>query len=196
MTVRLSLIASLSLAAVALAGCNFGKSEQAPPPVAAASAKAPACDCPAGEAAAETRKASLKATTTASAARPARVTRVAHRARGERFEQRTGGGYYAERSEELAGGPYHRRYAGGAVVSVEESETSSERYRYRETGERWGSGSGYAYGSPSSSGGYAEGYGRDGGRYGPPPRPHHRRGYQLAGVDRDGYLTWPGKVED
>lgn len=111
---------------------------------------------------------------------------------------------YESAEEGLAGGRFGGRYGargrGGVVVSVEETETASSSYSYSE------SSSGYAYGSPS--GGYAYGsasggahtgggvyaYGPGGARVSSDP-PHHP-GYRLAGVDQNGYLTWPGKVED
>lgn len=181
MSVRVSLLA---VATLALAGCNFSKApeEQA------------ACDCkpaaaPAAKAVATAKTADVASTET--------VTRVVHRktpaVRRERSERR----YYSDSSSErdYAGGAYGRRYA-GVSVSVSETESSSERYRYSESEERYGSASGSAYGSSSgyaSTGGGS--YAQGDGRYGPPPRPRVRT-YSLAGKDRDGYLTWPGKVED
>ncbi len=105
---------------------------------------------------------------------------------------RHGGGYsYRYRSETegvgyLDEGDYSGGYRRvGASVSVEERETYSESARYSE------SGSGYSY---SSGGAYSSGGGvvvHDGGGRG-----HGRRGGGgYAGVDRDGYLTWPGKTE-
>lgn len=103
----------------------------------------------------------------------------------------TGGGYVSYYSSE--GGGYGGRYGarggggrtyGGVSVSVTESESASSRYSYSE------SSSGYAYGS--GGGGY--GYGPGGARVSSDP-PHHP-GYRAAQTDREGYLTWPGKVED
>lgn len=72
----------------------------------------------------------------------------------------------------------------GGSVSVEARETYSESARYAE------SSSGYSY---SSGGAYSS----DGGvvTYDGRGRGHGRRGGGYAGVDRDGYLTWPGKTE-
>lgn len=86
---------------------------------------------------------------------------------------------YLDEDAAYRGGGYRR--AGGSV-SVDERETYSESARYAE--------SGYSY---SSGGGVVvyEGDGRGGhGRGG-----HGRRGGGYAGVDRDGYLTWPGKTQ-
>ena len=70
----------------------------------------------------------------------------------------------------------------GGSVSVEESESYSESARYSE------SRSGYSYSSGGvvvyGDGGRGEGHGK-----------HGRRGGGYAGVDRDGYLTWPGKTQ-
>lgn len=183
MSVRVSLLA---VATLALAGCNFSKApeEQA------------ACDCKPAAAPAAKAVATAKAASTEATA--ATVTRVVHRkaptVRRERSERR----YYSDSSSErdYAGG-YGRRYA-GVSVSVSETESSSERYRYSESEERYGSSRGSAYGSSSGSGYASTGggyYAQGDGRYGPPPPPRGRP-YHLAGKDRDGYLTWPGKVED
>lgn len=176
MSVRLTLLAAATLA---LAGCDYPKpvDEQA------------ACDCKPAAAPAAKAKATVETAETAT------VTRVVHRraptVRRERSER-----YYAsERSSSGYGGAYGRRYA-GVSVSVSETERSSERYSYSESEERYGSARGAAYGSSSgyasTGGGYYAGGER---RYGPPPPPRVRT-YSLAGKDRDGYLTWPGKVED
>ncbi len=72
----------------------------------------------------------------------------------------------------------------GTSVSVEERETYEESRRSSESGYRYSNGGGYeAYGSE----------GRDG--YGGHRRGGRRGGGGYAGVDRDGYLTWPGKTE-
>ncbi len=116
-----------------------------------------------------------------------------------------GGGYVSEGPRGgVYGGAYGGRYA-GASVSVIETSSSSASYRYSESEERWGARGGtYASGA---SGGYAYGSGSTGvgreSRYGPPPAAtagtpvHHPHGPagQLAGITRDGALTWPGKVE-
>ena len=107
------------------------------------------------------------------------------------------------------GGAYGGRYA-GAAVSVTETSASTASYRYSEFEERRGSrggsyasgsvGSGYASGA--AAGGYTTGGSGRESRYGPPPAttgsPAHRPGPtsgQLAGITRDGALTWPGKVD-
>ncbi|MFN3859752.1 MAG: hypothetical protein ACK4RV_18575 [Caulobacter sp.] len=107
---------------------------------------------------------------------------------GYRRSGTEGVGYLDE--GEYAGG--YRRSGGAYVrteVSVEERETRSERRRYSETG--------YGYSGRSE---YREGYGRresygyddDRGRRGKKKRRDHDRSY--VGLDRDGYLTWPGKT--
>jgi hypothetical protein len=114
---------------------------------------------------------------------------AAYRVRtGPRVRREGGSGRYEGSGEDLYGGRYGGRY-GGVSVSVEESESSSERYSYSESSSGYGSssasGGGYAY---ASGGGYRDGrVSRD---------PRHHPGYRLAGTDEDGYLTWPGKVED
>lgn len=138
-------------------------------------------------------------------ARP-RVHRVSDRPRVIRGTGRMArGGYVSEGPRGGAyGGAYGGRYA-GASVSVTETSTSSASYRYSETEERWGSRGG-TYASSGSSGGYAYGSASGGSgresRYGPPPAttggPVHHPGPprgQLAGITREGALTWPGKVE-
>src|SRR5215217_1205548 len=105
---------------------------------------------------------------------------------GQRYSERSAG-RYAE-----ADGRYGGRYGSsgravsGVSVSVEESESFSERRRYSESSSRYGSRgdvvSGSSYGHSTAL--YYED--RDG---------RVRRGGP-AGTDRAGYLTWPGKVED
>lgn len=73
---------------------------------------------------------------------------------------------------------------GGVSVSVSESESASSRYSYSESSSSYGSG----------SGGGAYGYGPGGARVSSDP-PHYP-GYRGAQTDANGYLTWPGKVED
>lgn len=135
-------------------------------------------------------------------ARP-RVHRVYHEPRVIKGGGRVAGGYVSEGSGGGAyGGAYGGRYAGSSV-SVTETSSSSASYRYSESEERLGSrGTAYASGS---SGGYAYGSasgasGRES-RYGPPPATAgapvshpHGPSVQLAGITRDGALTWPGKV--
>lgn len=138
-------------------------------------------------------------------ARP-RVHRVSDRPRVIKGGRRVASGGYV--SEGPRRGAYGGRYAGSSA-SVTETSTSSTGYRYSESEERWGarggayasgSSSGYAY--DASGGGYASGGSGRESRYGPPPatvgaplhRPHGPSG-QLAGITREGALTWPGKVE-
>ena len=107
----------------------------------------------------------------------------------------TGGGYRYESTEASGyGGRYGARGGrayGGVSVSVTDSESSSSRYSYSESSSGYGSSSGgYAYGS--SGGVY--GYGPGGARVSSDP-PHYP-GYRGAQTDNEGYLTWPGKVED
>ncbi|HRD47899.1 MAG TPA: hypothetical protein PLF78_15635 [Caulobacter sp.] len=164
-----------AVAALTLTGCNLP------------------CQCPTTPAASSTTAKTVQASTggSSSATRTtATRTRTVHRPAGRR--ERVEGGYrYAAGS---------RRYASGVSVEVSETETSSSRYRYSETETRYGArGGGYAYGS-GASGGYAYGA-TSAGQYGAPPppppvAPSYRRDYHLAGTDRHGYLTWPGKVED
>ncbi len=144
------------------------------------------------------------------AAKPVRprVHRVSDRPRAIKGTGRVDRGDYVSEGPRggVYGGAYGVRYAGSSV-SVTETSSSSVGYRYSESGERRGlrggtyasgSSGGYAYGS---SGGYASGGSGRESRYGPPPatvgaplhRPHGPSG-QLAGITRDGALTWPGKV--
>lgn len=101
-----------------------------------------------------------------------------------RYSYRSGteGVGYLDEESGYRGGGYRRV---GGSVSVEESESYSESARYSE------SGSGYSY---SSGGGgvvvYDSGGRRIEGRGG-----SRRGGGGYAGVDRDGYLTWPGKTQ-
>ena len=90
------------------------------------------------------------------------------------------------------GGRYGARGGVGVSVSESESESASSRYSYSESSSSYGSGSGgYGYGA---SGGGAYGYGPGGARISSDP-PHYP-GYRGAQTDANGYLTWPGKVED
>lgn len=95
------------------------------------------------------------------------------------------------RSEE---GRYEDRYAGRGRayvgVSAQESETSSERYSYSQ------SSSGYAYGGAVAAGGYGYGYSGAGPCCVGHPAPYPYPRYHGASTGPDGYLTWPGKVED
>jgi hypothetical protein len=104
---------------------------------------------------------------------------------GYRRVERSGteGVGYLDEEAGYRGGGYRRV---GGSVSVEESESYSESARYSE------SASGYSY---SSGGGGVVVYDSGGRRI--EGRGHGRRygGGGYAGVDRDGYLTWPGKTE-
>lgn len=135
------------------------------------------------------------------AARPAarRVAHIQHRP-AERDVERDYGevreyGYAQQRSYAAVPAPEYDSYVDvpdrriqGRVVSIEDRETFSERYS--EQSESSG-GRRYA-GGYEHHGGYQErgGYGSRGGRRGCggcAPR-------EAAGRDRNGFLTWPGKV--
>lgn len=119
--------------------------------------------------------------------RPARAVATGERARTYRArtaETAAGRSRYAryESSEtERSVGGYGGRYGarGGVSVTASDTGTASSRYSYSE------SSSGYGYGAA----GGVYGYGAGGGQapYG---------GHHGARTDADGYLTWPGKVED
>ncbi len=129
---------------------------------------------------------------------PPRVHRVSDQPRGLTGTGRVARDVYVPEGPRggAYGGAYGVRYAGSSVV-VTESASSSAGYRYSESEERFGSrgavaapGAGYAYGGASAASGRES-------RYGPPPataHPPHRPTGQLAGITRDGALTWPGKV--
>jgi hypothetical protein len=167
-----------AVAALTLTGCNMSSNCKD-----TTAAKTPAATTQA----ASTGKGS--AATSETRVRKTVVTRtVRHPVRRDRAE-----GGYRYRETGYSGG---RGYVGSGV-SVTESETYSSRYRSSETSESYGSRGGYAYGSSSASGGgYAS---TGGGLYAPPPPtagyPAQHPGYNLAATDRNGYLTWPGKVE-
>jgi len=194
---RLPILALLGISALALSACDNFSPRSGPEPKAQANA-----DCCCKDRCPTTSPASEKATAETETKQTALVA-----TRGETV--RTGGGHvrkavrrgggssgyrYSYRSgtegvgylDEDLDGAYRGGYRRvGTSVSVEESETYEESRRSSE--------SGYAY---SSGGGSYEAYGyegRDG--YGGGHRKHGRRG-GYAGVDRDGYLTWPGKTED
>lgn len=211
MSVRLPLVVPfVALAALALSGCK--KEQQA----AAPAAPRDCCckqTCPTD--AAPAAKAEAKSETVR-VARSAPGGRRSHRTRtyAAREQAVTGGDYYASgdtarryagdgyvtrerRSERYEGGGYGGRYGAsgravsGVSVSVEESETSSERVRYRESSSSYGSSSyGAGAGSVRTGGGYyaATGYYED--------RDGRVRRAGPAGTDHAGYLTWPGKVEE
>ena len=127
------------------------------------------------------------------AARPA-VRRVAHVQRDQ--VQREYGevreyAYAQQRSYAATPAPAYDDYVEvpdrrihGRVMSVEARETSSEYYS--EQSEAYGSGGRRYAGGYEERGGYAHrGGGRDCGGCGP---------REAAGRDRNGFLTWPGKV--
>lgn len=176
MSARLILLAVSCLALTACDGNPFDTA-----------ARKVACACP------------TPATATPPAAAPARTAQAAaprqrasggaptYRVRTEPVVVRETRAYGYQASDEGLSGGYGGRYgsrgdgyaAGGVRVSVQESESSSERYSYRE------SSSGYAYGS-ASGGGLAV--------TGAPQQPYVR--YKSASTTPGGWLEWPGKVED
>ena len=187
MSARLSLLA---LSTLLLSACDGNPLQTAARQTACCCDHCPTSAAPAGK---PTRTASTGGT-----------TRVVATGGGGTYVRRTGstagGGTsytrYESSSEGLYGGGsssgYGGRYGarGGVSVSVSETESASSRYSYSE------SSSGYAYGSSSASGG-AYGYGPGGpGGVRVSSDPPHYSGYRAAQTDREGYLTWPGKVED
>lgn len=209
---RILVLAAAGLAALTLAACDgreFTRKAEAP---ADCCCKAVCKDAPAATAQASDDTTSAHGQTGRAAASAAAGAAASTRAEGSvsratvRYraaERRTvrkasarresyAGGYRRSGTEgvgyldegEYAGG--YRR-SGGAYarteVTVEERETRSERRRYSE--------SGYGYGGRSE---YREGYGYDDdrGQRGKKRRRDHDRSY--VGLDRDGYLTWPGKT--
>lgn len=183
MSVRLSLLA---LATLALSACDG----QLPAPTRQAACCCRQCPTDAAPAA---KGPAVTAETRPAAPAVGGADRVAKRVRATPAVRRDVRAWrYATSSEDLSGGRYGGRY-GGVSVSVSETESSSERYSYSESSSSYGSDS-------ASGGGYAYGYG-SGYRGGPADGrvsrdPPHHPGYHLASTDRDGYLTWPGKVED
>lgn len=127
------------------------------------------------------------------AARPA-VRRVAHVQR-DQVERESGEvreyAYAQQRSYAAPPAPAYDDYVEvpdrriqGRVMSVEARETSSERYS--EHSEAYGSGSRRYAGGYEDRGGYdSRGDGRGCNTCGP---------REAAGRDRNGFLTWPGKV--
>jgi len=177
MFARLTLLAATTLL---LSACDGN-------PLQTAAQKACCCNhCPYSAAPAATPK--------APAARGGGATRTVA-TRGDARTRHTGGGrheryqstevHYDGGSVSGYGGRYGAR--GGVSVSVTESESSSSRYSYSE------SSSGYAYGGGVATGGGGYGYGPGGVQVSGAP---HYSGYRAAQTDQDGYLTWPGKVED
>ncbi|MDO8297352.1 MAG: hypothetical protein Q7T19_13050 [Caulobacter sp.] len=169
MPVRLSLLA---LAALLLSACDGN-------PLQTASRQACCCDrCPTTAAPAAPPAGPAKAVA------PARRTEArVHRARTPSRPVRESRAYGYERAGE---GGYGGRYGarggvyGGTRVSVQETESVTTGYSYSE------SSSGYAYGAV-------------GGGYPCPTGCRDRRyagGHPGARTDAEGYLTWPGKVED
>lgn len=180
--VRVPLAAAV--AALTLTGCNLQKDCCCTKTEAKAPAEAGKPAAGATGASKTTKTVATRKTTTKAHGPAGRGKRVEG---GYRYAS-TGSGYVA------AGGRYV-----GSSVSVSETETSSSGYRYSSSEERYGSrGGAVVYGS-SSGGGYAYGSGSaSGGVYAPPPAagiPAHHPGYTLASTDRNGYLTWPGKVQ-
>lgn len=179
MSVRLSLLA---LAALLLSACDGN-------PLQTASRQACCCDrCPTTAAPAAPPAGPAKAVVPA-----ARTVARVHRARTAPRAVRESGGYgYGYERTGGYGGRYGARGGGyvGTSVSVQETDSATARYSYSE------SSSGYAYGS--ATGGYA--YGAAGGAGYPCPTgcrdPRYASGYRGAHTDAEGYLTWPGKVED
>jgi hypothetical protein len=188
MSIRLTLLA---LSTLILSACDGN-------PLQTASREACCCDrCPTTTAPATDPKPAK--------ARPAapRETARVHRVRYTAPVVRERGGYRDQETVTSGyGGRYGTTYAGGPV---RQTGSASSGYAYSETS------GGYAYGSASGGGyGYAPVAGPccvGGGTPVPAPGPGpccapggqggpHYRGYRSASTDRDGYLTWPGKVED
>lgn len=187
MSARLSLLA---LPALLLLGACDGNPLQAVP------SQKTVCNCPADAAPAATPAKPTKAggvTRAVATGGEARTYRTRGGGRGGYAS--TGGGYV---SYESSGGGYSSsgyggRYGarGGVSVSVTETESSSSRYSATESSSSYGYSSG---GGVGYAGGGAYGYG-PGGAVASSTPPHYP-GYRAAQTDRDGYLTWPGKVED
>lgn len=179
MSVRLTLLA---FSALALTACDGD------PMRIAARQTACCCDhCPTSAAPAASPAATARAE--APRQRPSGGA-LMYRVRAEPVIVTRTGGYDDRASEDGFSGGYGGRYgargstAAGMSVSIQESESSSERYSYRE------SSSGYAYGA--ASGGYAAGGGMA--TTGAPQQPYVR--YKSASTTPGGWLEWPGKVED
>ncbi|MBI1404599.1 MAG: hypothetical protein GC145_00565 [Caulobacter sp.] len=188
---RILTLSLLGLSALALGACDDLTDRQARADKDCCCANT--CPTPA-PAPAPTRTAETTPPPAPPAATPAATASARyHRKAARRWTHSAGGSRYVARSgtegvgyldEDLAGG-YRRvgarsEYRAGTSVSIEESERYSERESRSE--------SGYAYGY--SEGYRTDGYSERGGRRG-----HGRRHYQgYTGVDRDGYLTWPGKT--
>ena len=174
MSVRLTLLA---LSTLVLSACDGN-------PLQTAARDACCCDrCPTTAAPAAPAVKPAKATPPA-ARPPARTVRV----RYDRAVVRGEGRYdYRETVSSGYGGRYGASAAAYGATSVQQTASSSSSYSYSE------SSSGYASGSGSAGGYVVQGGGgpccAPGGQGGP-------RGYRSASTDRDGYLTWPGKVED
>ncbi|MCF8503650.1 MAG: hypothetical protein K9G59_01940 [Caulobacter sp.] len=176
MSVRLTLLA---LSTLILSACDGN-------PLQTAARETCCCDrCPttAAPAAPAAKPAKARPAETRTAARTVRV-------RHERTVVREDRGYaYSETVSSGYGGRYGATYAGGAV-----QQTGG--YAYSESSSGYASGGGYGYapvagpccvgGAPVPAPGPCC---APGGQGGP-------RGYRSASTDRDGYLTWPGKVED
>jgi len=189
MSVRLTLLA---LSTLVLSACDGN-------PLQTAARETCCCDrCPTTAAPAATPPKPAKARP-ATPREAVRTVRVRYTAPVDR--ERGGYGY-----QETVTSGYGGRYGGGPV---QQTGSASSGYSYSETS------GGYAYGSASGGGyGYAPVAGPCCAPV-PPPTPccapvpppapccapggqggPHYRGYRSASTDRDGYLTWPGKVED
>ncbi|MDB5470593.1 MAG: hypothetical protein JWR84_2153 [Caulobacter sp.] len=188
---RLLSLALVGFSALALSACD----ELAPDRHGREQAKADCCckdSCPTrapGKVDAKTTEAVEVATTEETVRTGGHGRKAVRHARGggarHEYSYRSGTegvGYLDEESGYRGGGGGYRRV--GTSVSVDERETYSESARYSE------SESGYSY----SSGGGVIAYG-EGGRGGYGGQHGRRGGGGYAGVDRDGYLTWPGKTE-
>lgn len=207
---RLLPVLLIGASALILSACDDHKPRKAPAPKAASAASGASADCCCKDICPNPPKAApvvgtLEEEGVVTRRDGGHVRRASHeRRRGYRHRGRTGTegvgyldddsyGYRRVRSgtegvgyldEDSAYRGGYRRV--GTSVSVEERETYSESARYSESesGYRYATGGGYvAYGSE----------GRDG--YGGHRRHDRRGGGGYAGVDRDGYLTWPGKTE-
>ena len=212
---RLSLILTAALAAVALSGCDQLPRLALVPP-----GKAACCQCAAKPACPETAQAAAPQPVPAAKipaapvmAPEATVERVVVRHKTRHAVERRAHVRRETWSETYAGGPPPAPAYDGQVVvpdrrayaRIDEQETRTERYSEHQEAYGYSSG-GYAQGGYAqggyAQGGYAQGGYAQGGYaqgYGPPPA--YPRGcpgacgpQPAAGRDRDGFLTWPGKL--
>lgn len=190
------------LAALALTGCKDKQQPAAAPQASRDCCCKQACPTDAAPATEATARADADSGAVTRSGERRQAARRGYRARtydaagddyyasGDTTGRRYRGGYTGRDTSSSYESGYGGRYGAsgraiaGVSVSVEESETSSERVRYRE------SSSGYASGS---SGGYAAGYAATG-YY--EDRDGRVRRAGPAATDHSGYLTWPGKVEE